>query len=280
MARKEHKYHYIYKITCTKTKRYYIGMHSTDKLNDGYMGGGKRIRNSIRSHGKEAHTKEILEYFDDRESLRNREIVLVNEDLLNDPMCMNLQPGGGGGIINETHLRDFCQAGNKAFVEKLKDDDYRNRFIECTKEGRKKGVAKAKELYENGTYRLDTFKDRTHTPETILKMKEAKKFHGSGDKNSQFGKKWIKNSETMECIKIDASEYENYIVLGWESGRFPSSAGSTVKLTEYQINEIKNMLSDNISVSEIAKNFQASVTTIRKIKRGDSWGHVNIKWLD
>lgn len=41
MARKEHKYHYIYKITCIKTKRYYIVMHSTDKLNDGYMGGGK-----------------------------------------------------------------------------------------------------------------------------------------------------------------------------------------------------------------------------------------------
>jgi len=280
MARKEHKYHYIYKITCTKTKRYYIGMHSTDKLNDGYMGGGKRIRNSIRRHGKEAHTKEILEYFDDRESLRNREIILVNEDLLNDPMCMNLQPGGGGGIINETHLKDFCQAGNKAFIEKLKDDDYRNRFIESTKEGRERGVAKAKELYEKGAYRLDTFKGRTHTPETILKMKESKKSHGEGNKNSQFGKKWIRNLETMECIKIDSSEYEKYVSLGWESGRFPDSGGSSVKLTESQIIEIKTMLFKNVKVTEIAKIFQTSITTIRKINRGDIWNHVNINRLD
>ena len=255
-------------------------MHSTDKLNDGYMGGGKRIRNSIRRHGKEAHNKEILEYFNDRESLRNREIILVNEDLLNDPMCMNLQPGGGGGIVNETHLKDFCQAGNKAFVEKLKDDDYRNRFIERTKEGREKGVAKAKELYEKGAYRLDTFKDRTHTPETILKMKESKKSHGEGNKNSQFGKKWIRNLETMECIKIDPSEYEKYVSLGWEGGRFSNSGGSSVKLTESQIIEIKTMLFKNVKVTEIAKIFQTSITSIRKIDRGDTWTHVIVNRLD
>lgn len=31
------KYHYIYKTTCLITNRYYIGMHSTDNLEDGYI---------------------------------------------------------------------------------------------------------------------------------------------------------------------------------------------------------------------------------------------------
>jgi len=280
MARKEHKYHFIYKIVNIKSGKYYIGMHSTHNPDDGYMGGGKRITNSVRRHGKESHTKEILEYFDDRESLRQREIELVNEELLNDPMCMNLQPGGGGGISSPEHMQKFSKAGTKAFQEKLKDEVYRNKFIESTKECRERGLAKYKELIESGVLKMDSFKGKTHTTETISKMKESKKFHGIGNKNSQFGKKWIKNIETMECIKIDSSEYEKYIDLGWESGRFSDSAGSTAKLTESQVIEIKNMLSGNIRVSEIARIFQISITTIRKINRGDIWTHVNLNRLN
>ena len=280
MARKPHKYHYIYMITCIKNQRYYIGMHSTDNLNDGYMGGGKRIKNSVKKHGKDAHRKNILEFLETREDLRNREIQLVNEELINDPMCMNIQPGGGGGIINEKHLKDFCEAGNKAFQEKLKDKEYRDNFIHNTKKCREKGVARCKELQESGVLKMGFFKDKTHTHETILKMRESKKLHGVGNKNSKFGKKWIKNIETMECIKIDSSEYEKYIDLGWESGGFSDSAGSTAKLIESQVIEIKTMLSGNIRVSEIAKIFQISITTIRKINRGDIWTHVNLNRLN
>lgn len=31
MARRQKKYHYIYKTTCTVNGKYYIGMHSTEK---------------------------------------------------------------------------------------------------------------------------------------------------------------------------------------------------------------------------------------------------------
>lgn len=47
------KYHYIYKTTCTITSKFYIGMHSTDNLEDGYVGSGKRLWYSINKHGKE-----------------------------------------------------------------------------------------------------------------------------------------------------------------------------------------------------------------------------------
>ena len=40
---KKHKYHYIYKTTCNVTGKYYIGMHSTSNLNDGYIGSGRRL---------------------------------------------------------------------------------------------------------------------------------------------------------------------------------------------------------------------------------------------
>ena len=90
------KYHYIYKITRDDGK-YYIGRHSTDDISDGYFGSGQRLWKSIKKHGKEKHTKEILEYLPDLIELKKREAELVDCQTLNDPLCMNLTRGGDGG---------------------------------------------------------------------------------------------------------------------------------------------------------------------------------------
>ena len=80
MARKEKKYHFIYKTTNILSGRYYIGMHSTDDLEDGYLGSGNRLRLAIRKHGKESFKREILEFCKTREDLKKREIEVVNLD--------------------------------------------------------------------------------------------------------------------------------------------------------------------------------------------------------
>jgi hypothetical protein len=41
------KYHFIYKTTCLITNKYYIGMHSTDDLEDGYVGSRKASEKKI-----------------------------------------------------------------------------------------------------------------------------------------------------------------------------------------------------------------------------------------
>lgn len=91
------KHHIIYKTTCLVTDRYYIGMHSTDNLEDGYLGSGVHLTRSVKKHGKEQHVREILEFLPSRELLKKREEDLVTEDLVkNDILCMNLIKGGGG----------------------------------------------------------------------------------------------------------------------------------------------------------------------------------------
>ena len=211
MARKEKKFHYLYRIVNIKNDKYYIGMHSTDNLDDGYMGGGKRITNSIRKHGKDSHAKEILEYFNDRESLRQREIELVNEDLLNDPMCMNLQPGGGGGLINKDHMEKFTKAGAIAFSEKVKNDhNFRKELLEHISRISKK-------THSEGKVRYDTFKDKHHTDDSKKLIGEKNKITQLSTKNSQFGTFWI-NKDT-EIKKIKSNEFILYESKGWKRGR-------------------------------------------------------------
>jgi hypothetical protein len=78
------RYYYIYKVTHVNGK-YYIGRHSTKNLNDGYLGSGKWPK-SIKD--KSTLKKEILEFVDNKELLKEREAVYLEEHF-GKPGCMN-----------------------------------------------------------------------------------------------------------------------------------------------------------------------------------------------
>jgi len=205
MPRKPHSHHYIYKTTCKVTGRFYIGMHSTSKLEDGYLGSGKRLRSSIRKWGIENHTKEILEFLPDRSSLKEREKNLVNEDLLHDPMCMNLQIGGGGGFSNEEHKQKAQKAGgrkvlqilNNRHCDRLKyDEEYKSRW--------KRSIATSR-IGKEGI---------PHSEETKRKIGLSNSISQKGEKNSQYGSFWITNGIENKKWKKDT-----IIPNGWYKGR-------------------------------------------------------------
>ena len=207
MSRKQKKYHYIYKTTCEVTSRYYYGMHSTDNLNDGYIGSGTRLWHSINYHGKENHSIEILEYLDDRISLKNREKELITEEMLKDPMCMNLVSGGNGGCTAESQKKRSIAGGNTIAFKLKNDPDFKRKHAErCSKY--------MKQLHIEGKIKYDTFTGRTHSEEAKKKMSEADR---TRSKNSQFGTCWIYNE--IESIKIKKDKLESYVNSGWTKGR-------------------------------------------------------------
>ncbi len=207
MARKERKYHYIYKITCLKNNKYYIGMHSTDNMDDGYMGGGNRIKNSIKKHGKKAHSKEILGFYEDRESLRRREIELVNEELIRDPLCMNIQLGGGGGFTSDRHIEKAKRGASEWLKKQWETEGYREKISQASS-------SSMKNKHREGKIKYDTFKGGKHTEETKEKMRESSKGKGVGSANSQFGTRWITDGSTVRKIKKNED-----LPYGWTYGR-------------------------------------------------------------
>ena len=63
--------YYLYKITNLINNKFYIGVHSTEDINDGYMGSGKAIKAAEKKYGLNNFKKEILEYFDSIEEMYN-----------------------------------------------------------------------------------------------------------------------------------------------------------------------------------------------------------------
>ena len=193
-------------------------MHSTSNLEDGYAGSGRRLWLSINKHGLENHTKEILEFLESRQALKNREHQLVNEDILKDPMCMNLQPGGGGGICNDEHAKNLHSGASTWIKGKWSDPEYLKKMKKVTANRNKKN-------WKDPNYRkimiesiIKGNKTRTVSEETRKAIGSKNSVHKQGIKNPMYGLCWMTH-ESLGNIVINKDDIETYILLGWKRGR-------------------------------------------------------------
>ena len=154
-------YYTIYKITNKVNSKFYIGMHKTTNLDDGYMGSGKMLKRAIEKHGIENFTKEILHIFDNEEDMKNKEkdLVVLSE------MSYNLCEGGKGGwsFVNRNNLNlsgkiaahspDAKEKRSLTMKNIMLQDDDRRKFLSNWSK-------------ENGNGMLG----KTHSEETKKKM--------------------------------------------------------------------------------------------------------------
>lgn len=192
------KYHFIYKTTSLIDGRYYIGMHSTNNLTDGYLGSGTQLMRAIRKYGKENFVMEILEYLPTKELLSQREKEIVTMQEVTDKKCMNLKIGGIGG---------FPPTAKQRFLERMKEVDFKKMFSQ-------KASERMVEQYKNGkrVSNPPNWTGKKHKPESIEKIKESKKGWGKGETNSQFGTFWITDGKVNRKTKSE-------IPKGWYRGR-------------------------------------------------------------
>lgn len=224
MPRKQKKYHFIYKTTNLINNKFYVGMHSTDDLEDGYFGSGKRLGYSIRKHGLENHKFEVLEFLSSREELKKREAELVNEELLKHPLCMNLKFGGEGGWDHVNTDLDFLngqvQLMNSVRAKKMKDLTFYENFCKVCRDAQSKNEVRIKitagRTASGNNYNQCKIGSK-HSEETKKKIGTQNSKLQSGSGNSQFGTCWINNG--TEAKKIKKDDLNVWLNDGWQIGR-------------------------------------------------------------
>lgn len=189
-------YYTVYKITNLSNGKFYIGMHQTNDLLDGYVSSGKLINAAIQKYGLENFKREILYVFDNPEEmkLKEKELVVVSEQ------SYNLCEGGHGGfdyinrskMNNKDHDTELMKATRSANMNALwASDEFRHRHLERTIKGHKSGKMAA------GYFGNRSITNANSAESIQKRVKTYERIgHQSGEKNSQYGTCWITNGVT------------------------------------------------------------------------------------
>lgn len=97
MFMQEHKIHYLYCIENKVNSKIYVGVHSTENFDDGYMGSGVALRKAINKYGIENFEKSIIKFFDSSDEMYLAESEIVNTQFVNSQLTYNMKIGGFGG---------------------------------------------------------------------------------------------------------------------------------------------------------------------------------------
>ena len=103
----------------------YIGVHSTDNVDDGYMGSGSYLRQHIKEFGVDAFTREILHNFETRDEALLKECEIVNIEYIKQSHTYNLVVGGNKGIYSVKEKRHlFSKKAKELKIGKNVKIDY------------------------------------------------------------------------------------------------------------------------------------------------------------
>jgi hypothetical protein len=88
--------HFVYETTNLINNRKYIGKHSTDNIDDGYLGSGKILLRAIKKYGKENFKREILIIVGSEDEAFEYEQKLITDEIVESNDYYNISHGGEG----------------------------------------------------------------------------------------------------------------------------------------------------------------------------------------
>lgn len=148
-------YYIIYKTINLINNKFYIGMHRTENLDDGYLGSGEVIWNAIKKYGKGNFKREILFFCKTEEEMSNKEKEILTLKFIkeNKKECYNIATGGLGGdsITNHPNRKEIIKKLSESHKGHIPSEETKRKMSESLK---------GKPSWING---------KTHTEETRKK---------------------------------------------------------------------------------------------------------------
>lgn len=230
------KYNIIYKTTNQLNGKFYVGKHSTDNLEDGYLGSGVLLSRAIKKHGEHNFIREVLFVFDNLLEMELKEKELVNEDLVNSKLTYNVALGGQGGNLGNQVNKKISKNTSKALTGKSKTEEHKqalsraaiekgsrpseatrkkisntvsNTWSSMTAEERKQKCGRSGE--ENGFY------GKTHSEDTLSKIRETIGDSRKGELNPRAtpitinGVTYSTRKKCMETLGMNKRQFYKFI---------------------------------------------------------------------
>ena len=107
------KHNIVYKTTNLINGKIYIGVHSTNKLEDGYIGSGKIFKDALKKYGLDNFFREVLFDFETAEEAYAKEKEMVSKEFINESDNYNCKVGGEQGACSELTKQKFKLRPNK-----------------------------------------------------------------------------------------------------------------------------------------------------------------------
>jgi hypothetical protein len=118
------KYNFVYIITNLINGKQYIGDHSTNDLDDQYLGGGIYLSKAKKKYGKQSFELKIIEFFPTKQEAFNIQEKYINEYNTLSPNGYNISPKGGLGV-KECHSKKTCKKISKSLTGKKHTEEQR-----------------------------------------------------------------------------------------------------------------------------------------------------------
>ena len=217
-------YGYIYETTCSVNNKKYIGQHK-GVFDSSYLGSGIALTQAVKKYGRDKFTVTVICYAETRNDLNRLEIEFIEKvDAVRSKSYYNMAHGGEGG--------DTYTGTGRIRLGHVHSDEWKH-HISVGNKGKRLGLVESEEIRQKkseshrGLVRITKDGKGTWVSEDEVESYRQRGFVlggvsiNSGD--SHFMRKraglycWMNNG--INDIRIEKSEAEKYISMGYQKGR-------------------------------------------------------------
>ena len=233
----EKEFNYVYLTTNIVNGKQYVGSHSTNNIDDNYLGSGRYFLKSLRKEGKQNFKREVLKECIDILEARGLEGTYIEKHNTLYPNGYNLSPKGGIGFKGANHSQHTKNKQSEWQKGKTYEELY--------------GPEKAFQMKEKQRQRkLGTTtkrKGKGIKQEMIEKYGEEeglKHYNEFREKQSTSHKGKIQSKETIEKRKQSIGE-------PWNKGKKYHTKKYKPKIKKNKIDKLQQLLNNSVLIVNI-----------------------------
>jgi hypothetical protein len=213
-------FYVVYKTLCIPTGQFYYGVHKTNRVDDGYLGEGKRLLELLAVMDQREFKAEVIGVYTHSQRLiaYGQEARLISASA-SDPLCLNIQSGESGfDRINARGLNTASgqyKKANKALHEKCRTDPEfdKQRRLAISKGTRASAEFQAAHAKRRGKPQPGSGNFGPRSAEQIEKYKAT-----CAKRRRKSGWKWMNHPEHGSKVVL-RDEIREYRKAGWKFGR-------------------------------------------------------------